>query len=61
MTEKGVFGLFTRASIVVFGEPEGTDLELVYGKGIDKGEKYGNFMACFDCGFVGSASGLHSA
>ena len=53
--------LFTNSSILVFGEPEGTDLELLYGKGINKGEKYGNFMACFDCSVVGGASGLHSA
>jgi hypothetical protein len=53
--------LFTNASILVFVEPEGTDLELLYGKGINKGEKYGNLVAGIDCGFVGSASGLHSA
>ena len=37
------------------------DLGLLHGKRINKGEKYGDLVAGIDCGFVGSASGLHSA
>ena len=37
------------------------DLGLLHGTRINKGEKYGNLVAGIDCGFVGSASGLHSA
>jgi hypothetical protein len=49
--------------------PEDTDsgrelfdcFELLYGKGTIKREKYGNLVGGIVCGFVGGASGLHSA
>jgi len=35
--------------------------ELLYGKRINKGKKYGNLVGGIVCGFVGGASGLYSA